>query len=62
MNRLLDSAMLKFISRYTKFTDLDTMPFADYNNNNYNVFETVTRDSKVNGSALNLNNVFYNLK
>ncbi|MHB9146903.1 MAG: replicative DNA helicase [Candidatus Amoebophilus sp.] len=57
-NGSLDSATLKFIGKYTKFTDLDDMPFAD--SNNYNDFETVTRNSKVNGSALNLHHDFYN--
>jgi len=47
-NGSLDSVNLKFIGKYTKFTDLNNVPFANYNN--YDVFETVTRDSKVNGN------------
>ena len=54
-NGSLDSVNLKFIDRYTKFTDLDTMPFSSYANNTKDILDTITKTSKAT-TFLDINN------
>lgn len=56
-NGSLDAVSLKFIGKYTKFTDLDAMPFqAD---TPFDHMGTITKTSKANGSAVDLSNEVY---
>ncbi len=49
-NGSLDSALLKFVGKYTKFTDYETYATADAA---HNAFETITQPSKANTSNAN---------
>jgi replicative DNA helicase len=48
-NGSLDSVVLKFIGKYTKFTDHETPSFSDAQ---YGTFDTVTQSSKANGTGI----------
>lgn len=50
-NGSLDSVALKFIGKYTKFADLDIVPFSNYNN--YDALGTITKTSRANDTNLN---------
>ncbi len=54
-NGSLDSASLKFIGKYTKFTDLDSAPFQTSNPFDH-LGATITKTSKANGKAADLSN------
>ena len=56
-NGSLDSVSLKFIGKYTKFTDLDSTPFNV--SNNYDALGTITKTSKANNTPLQLDNEEY---
>lgn len=56
-NGSLDSVSLKFIAKYTKFTDLDMVPFQA--SNSFDHVGTITKTSKAHGSATDLSKEVY---
>ncbi|OJW69145.1 MAG: replicative DNA helicase [Candidatus Amoebophilus sp. 36-38] len=56
-NGSLDSVSLKFIGKYTKFTDLDSVPFGV--TNKYDTLGTITKTSRANDTPLSLDKEEY---